>query len=157
MKSKSLIILMGMLLSSCSNKENKLEIIRDTRYFEPPYRFEGMENGDSIIYLSERYFVLNYRDHKDVFEQAALEVLCNKLNDSVKVSIYFVDFQDVGIFGPTKYKEGMPLSAELSSPIVTMLWNKSLPDSIQFEYDTNDGSLNQRLRSFDCRIWYLNR
>lgn len=150
------IFVVGLLLSSCNNN-NRLEIIRDNHYFEPPYRFEGIENGDSIIYLGERYFVLNYRDHKDEFEQAALEILCNKLNDSVKVSIYYLDFQDVGIFGPTKYKEGMSFSDEFSTPIVTMLWNKSLPDSIQFEFESDDSGLNQEMRPFDCRIWYLNR
>ncbi|MEZ4986409.1 MAG: hypothetical protein R2795_15450 [Saprospiraceae bacterium] len=48
--------------------------MRDIDYFEPAYRFDRIEAGDSLFTLNERYFVFNYNAHKDAFAEVVIDL-----------------------------------------------------------------------------------
>lgn len=139
-----------LALTSCK-QENRFLLVRDNDYFEPAYRFSEMSNNDSLFTLHERYFVFNYAANKDRFRDTVLHLICNRLNDSLSVSYYNVDFQEIWWSYSGTYEEGTPLPAEITKPIFSCIWDILIPDSVVFKYD-KESHYDKEMNSFDCAI-----
>lgn len=99
--------------------------------------------------MSERYFVFNYSRNKDSFDLKATQLVCSKLNDSLKLSYYYIDFQDIGDFYYGEYDEDTPLSASFTTNIYSLKWDTSKPNVITYIYE-NDGRIKEVARTFNC-------
>lgn len=144
-------VLTILLLTTCQQMKNdKLLIVRDTDYIEPAYRFDIVSKGDSLFSLHERYFVLGYKKHKDKFEEAALALACKRLNDSLQISRYEIDFQDTGMRSGG-HEEGDNYSVVFSEPITYFVWYRARPDSIVINRK-KDNYFVQELNPFACDL-----
>ena len=146
MYKNSTYIVLTLIVFSCYRNEQQLLIIRDDHFVEPPYRLDDNLANDSLYRMSERYFVFNYSKNKDSFDLKATQLVCSKLNDSLRLSYYYIDFQD---FYYGEYDEGTPLSASFTTNIYSLKWVTSKPNVITYIYE-NDGRVKEVTRAFNC-------
>ena len=111
-----LCILIVVMVTSC-----KLKFKEDDYYFIPAYRTEKLENGEIETSLHKRYFVQNYRFNKKQYEGAALDTVCQAINDRIPLS--YLDFS----FNAGRGRSSRPAASVRGTYTSEDPWKSSAP------------------------------
>ena len=141
-----LIFHLIFIISSCK-EESKLDLVRDTMFFEPKLRTNDTINGEILFSLHERYFVFGYNNNRAKFDSIIKKMICIKLNEKELLSRIDITFEDYGRY--STYEEGEILSADFTETIVSVVWDIKYPNRLKTVWGEK---FDQKFIQFDCDL-----
>lgn len=129
----AILLLIVVISASC-----ELQFKEDDYFFVPAYRTKKIDSVTVEVGLHKRYFVQNYRFHSEQFDSAALDIVCQAINDSI--SITYLDFTFVAGFDAGWYKF-----------IGEYVWTIDTPNKIRIRSGESPNYRN-KIIPFDCEL-----